>query len=360
MKKQPIVTLVAGLGVLALTGTTYAATYNTSLTGGYTAAQLVDKIVPVGGPVVVTAGSQLFNGSGAANTGFNTSSVVTGTGGTVVGTFDGGDAGLAAPNTGALGIPFQKGIVMATGYLATSATPNNSDLKSDLLGSAGSPILEAGSGVLHGPNVPVGSSHDAATLQFKFKVAAGHAGFLTFQYAFASDEYSEFVPTTPTTTVDDAFAFVLIDGSGNKVNLATVGPLFDPISVKTVNDGYIDPDTGTPTPPSNPAYFTDNTFDGSTSSNPLLHTGDPYQLEYDGIAGGSDSLPLFAQYFVTPGQEYTLILSIADVPDNRGDSAVYIKENSIEIRPPTVPEPSTYVGALALAGLVARRLRRKA
>jgi hypothetical protein len=350
MKNQRFAKTLTGLSLLASLGvSTQAASYNASLTGGYTAAGLVNQLIPVASGINVVPGSEFFNGSAAANTGFNTSLIIAGAGGTQVGTFAGGDAGPAAPNTGALGIPFSSGVVISTGFLASTATPNDSDLKSGNLSNTGSSLLEVGSGVINGPNLPVGTTRDAGVLQFNFTVA--NAGIFSFQYAFASDEYSEFVPGNQ---ANDAFAFILKDlTAGTAINLATIGGS-TPITVKTVNNGYTLPDPPfTVTPPTNPQYYTDNTL-GSND----------YQLEFDGIAGGSGNLPLFAQGGVVPGHNYQLVLDIADGgSDQRGDSAVYINPNSVTILPPpppTVPEPSTYVGALALAGLVVRRLRRKA
>jgi len=361
MKKYTMGTLLTGLSVLALVaGSAQAATYNSSLAGGYTAQQLVDIIVPVASGInVVTVGplAPTFNGATGANTGNNTSNVTSpttwvgnGTGGTVVGSFAGGDSGFVAPGTGGLGIPFQSGLVLSSGYINGSKTPNDQDLKSNELGTTpGNSLLEASSLVVNGPNLPNGTTLDAAVLQFSFTVA--NHGIFQFQYAFASDEYSEFVP--PSHPANDAFAFVLSSNvDPTKRNLATIGSM--PISVKTVNNGYFDGDNNINYPATNPGFFTDNAI-GSGN----------YALEYDGIAGGSGDANgnLYAMAEVFPGITYTLALVIGDGgSDRRGDSAVYIAQNSASIippPPPTVPEPSTYVGGLALAGLVARRLRRK-
>ena len=159
-----------------------------------------------------------------------------------------------------------------------------------------------------------------------------------FQYAFASEEYNEWVGSE----FNDAFAFVLTDlNTGGQVNLAKIGA--DPVSVNSINLG------------SNAAYYANNAFVSAGG-------GSQFLLEYDGIAGGEGKLPLFALGAVNPLHVYQIDLVIADVGDNRLDSAVFLAANSFvpTVIPPTVPEPSTYVGALALAGLVARRLRRKA
>jgi len=345
------------MAVASTTAFAGAPSYTTS--AGYTPAQLVDLLVPSGSGINVILGSQNFTGplginspgSTVANTIYGTvgSSGVIGTSGTLIappeqktstGAFVGGSSVNLGPasTTGRTGIPFDTGLVMSTGLLSTSngttTDPNNSNSTSkswQLFGTAGSPLLES---VIPSTS---GFTADSSTLSFRFTLDPGVSAF-KFQYAFGSEEYLEFVGSE----FNDAFAFVLTDlNTLTSVNLATIGSA--PVSVNSVNGG------------ANSAFYANNAF-VSTSG------GSTFLSEYDGIAGGFGVNPLFAISPVDFTHVYQIDLVIADVGDTRYDSAVFLAGGSFTRTelPPTVPEPSTYVGALALAGLVARRLRRKA
>jgi len=365
MKKQSMTRLAASLSLMAMAGLpSFAAAYSTS--SGFTPKDLVDFLVPMGNGINVINTSQSFTGplgmntpgTIPGNTVYGTVGYLSpiGTSGSFVtspesksstGEFIGGNSINAGPQsvTGRTGLPFDTGIALTTGLLidsrGTTASPNN---KSDTSKSWGanpsqlysSPLLESfiAAASLNG-------THDASTLSFQFTLDSDVEAF-KFQYAFASEEYNNFEGQG----VGDAFAFILTDLSTlTSVNLATIGS--DAVTIDTVNAA------------NNTAYFANNAFSSPSG-------GSQFLLEYNGIAVGYGATPLYALGVVDHTHTYQIDIAIADVGDYRYDSAVFMAAGSFqktELPPPPpseVPEPSTYVGALALAGLVARRLRRKA
>jgi hypothetical protein len=322
MKKQTIA-LCAGLSLAALAFAPSASAASPSVTAGYSAAQLVDFLIPNSSPISVVGGSESY--------GPNT---------TTGATPDASQAGIFAGGSPANNLPFASGVVLTTGRLSGTSPvsdtgilgPNNHERTTHAWFAGGSTALE------NALLLPVNSTMDAASLSFRFTSTADS---FSFQYMFASEEYAENVGLN----FNDAFAFILTDTVSNtSQNLAVIGAT--PVSVNTINNG--NSNTG---PGSNVSYYT---------ANPSA--GGPYDIEFDGMAGGNAAInKLFASANIIPGREYKIELVIADAgSDPFLDSAIFIAQDAFTVPNNPVPEPSTYVGALALAGLVARKLRRKA
>jgi hypothetical protein len=341
MKKlstQSKVGFLTSILALAISTPVFAAPATVSLANN--ATDLVNLLLG-GNPGFTVVGTPTYTGVDPANNTAQVSGWIGAlNGGTVgstpIGTFSGG---LGAPVTG---LPFNNGVLLSTGNLSDGDSPNNFQrISKDYWGFGSGPNIQSTQlatavGVTGGPS----NTHDATTLSFQF--TSTFVAF-QFQYAFASEEYTETVGTG----LGDAFAFILrdltMDPSGNTfVNLAKIGA--SNVSVDTVNTT------------SNPSYYLNNPWvDGTGASS-------PFATEYDGIAGGATKNPLFAAANIVPGHVYQIDAVVADIGDGQGDSAVFIGAGSFQEAPPVgpVPEPSTYVGALALVGLIARRLRRKA
>ncbi|GEM_PF-2062060 len=137
---------------------------------------------------------------------------------------------------------------------------------------------------------------------------------IAFKYRFASEEYPEF----GCDCFNDVFAFYIY-GPGldpNGENMAILPNSNLPVSVKTIHPFDPDADNGAgcmidlpDCTPANENLYIDNS--GSTT------------LEYDGF-----TRTLIARAKVTPCEEYTLKIAIADVKDDIVDSAVFLEAES--------------------------------
>jgi hypothetical protein len=202
-----------------------------------------------------------------------------------IGTFSGG---------GAFGM--DNGIIITTGSVANAAGPNNSGSTTTGNGQGTFPPLDAASpGNLGG--------YDAAYIQFDFVPVTNT---ISFNYAFASEEYEEYVGSI----FNDVFAF-FIDGPGingpynfgpytGMANIALLQDNTTPVAINSVNQS------------TNSQYYVTN-------------TNNSINIEYDGM-----TTVLTATANVVPCQTYHLILAIQDVGDGAWDSAVFLESGSFE------------------------------
>lgn len=196
-------------------------------------------------------------------------------------------------------IGFSQGILLSSGSAADVVGPNLADWTSTDFGLPGDPDLDA---------LSTYPTHDAAVLEFDFVPTANQ---VTFQYAFASDEYPEWVNTV----FNDVFAFLV-----NGTNYATVRQVagdpsspFVPVAVNNINNGNaLYPDFV----PARPDLFRMNYFDPAGPS--------ALDLELDGITS-----VLTFQAPVNPGVVNHMKLAIADASDGIYDSAVFIQAGSL-------------------------------
>lgn len=233
-------------------------------------------------------------------------------------TYNGASGSSGTFTDGLSEIGMDSGIILTTGNASDAAGPNDSDDTTEINNLAGDPDLNS--------LVPQASTNDATVLEFDFTTEGGD---LFFNYAFASEEYNEYVNSS----FNDVFGFFL-DGE----NIALIPGTTTPVAINNVNGG-------------NPL--------GTDASNPELYNnnarsdGSPFNIEYDGFTDvftASDN--------VGPG-EHTIKLAIADVGDNTLDSAVFIQGGTFSDQQtetvqastvsdqPTqpVPEPLTGLGS---------------
>ncbi len=137
-----------------------------------------------------------------------------------------------------------------------------------------------------------------------------------FQYVFGSEEFKEFGGTS----FNDSFELLL-----NGVNLAKLS------DGKVVNINNLVPSPG-----------------GLTHSDYVNNPAGPGTLtKLDGYTKA-----LTFQGLLNKNAKNTLSIRIKDVGDSSYDSAVFIKGNSISVKPPqAVPEPGVLLGLISLSGM---------
>lgn len=269
---------------------------------------LANPLVPTASSNALFLAQQLVGSPGITITGAS----LTG-GSTQQGTFTGGSGIL----------PFDSGVLLTTGTVANAVGPNDLPNVQYNWNTAGYAPLSALAGK---------STYDANILTISF--VPDH-DVVSFQFVFASDEYDEYVGSN----YNDVFGFFL-----NGVNIALVPGTSTPITVNTVNCF------------SNDTYYNDN---GNGYGGAGDCSGKSVNLQYDGIAGGLYSLPLYAAGSVNAGVENTIVLAIADSTDHIYDSAVFLAGGSFKDENPPVPEPASLVLFGTGLAAVAARLRRK-
>lgn len=212
-------------------------------------------------------------------------------------------------------IGINRGIIMSTGRATTAATEN------DLTSTSG----ETSGFSVNDPYLSTISDEIQDVTKYTIKFIPT-SDTLRFRYTFASEEYPEFACSD----YNDIFGF-FIHGAGingpypnNAKNIALIPVLSNPtglaftdlpVTINNVNPGQVGNNGNLEncSPPVGSldfgAYYRDNT--GSQN------------LTYDGYLK-----TFFSQVVVTPCEEYTIVLSIADVGDQNYDSAVFLEARS--------------------------------
>ena len=178
------------------------------------------------------------------------------------------------------GIGIARGIVLTTGKAADATAPNDAPDKTTILGLPGDAQLTGLAGY---------ETSDATVLSFSFTTTA--QSDLSFRFAFASEEYLEYVSSE----FNDVFAFYL-DGQ----NLAVIPGTNDPISINTLNAQ------------TNAVYFRDN-------------AAAAIQVQYDGL-----TTVLTVRRFGLPPGTHTMKFAIADASDGLLDSAVFVEGTAFQ------------------------------
>jgi len=200
---------------------------------------------------------------------------------------------FTAANTN-LGI--ESGIVMTTGTVLKNGDgpqgPNNN-------GTIG--VNNQSPGYTPLSNLVGGTTtYNASILEFDF---VPYSDTVSFKYVFGSEEYPEFVGST----FNDVFAFFIsgpgINGQQNIARLANN----QAVTINNVNSG------------SNSAFFVDN---GNGNQGP--YNSSPNYIQYDGF-----TKVLKAVSPVQCGQQYHLIIAIADAGDGLYDSGIFLEANSL-------------------------------
>lgn len=197
-------------------------------------------------------------------------------------------------NKGTTNFPFNKGIILSTGYANKAGNDFQATL-SDALPSGGDNDLAT---VL---NIPNNQLFDATSIEFDFVASSTE---ISFRYLFASKEYQQNFPCT----ITDGFALLLKKvGDPTYTNLAVLPAGAGPVSVKNIHPAY--PNCG----PINEAYY------GGTNTAQI-------ETNFNGR-----TIPLTAKATVVPGQTYHFKMVLADFQDRNFDTAVFLEAGSFDI-----------------------------
>lgn len=181
------------------------------------------------------------------------------------------------------GLDFESGIVLSSGKAIKVAGPNNSPAVCSNMQQPGDSILTA---------LINRQTYDAAILEFDFIPSSN---VLSFQYAFGSEEYEEYVGGV----FNDVFAFHISGGPEgyNNLNIAKIPGSNTPVSINNVNQNV------------NTQWYYNN--------------DNGMHLQYDGM-----TVTLTATVSVTACETYHIRLAVADAADPIFDSGVFLKAGS--------------------------------
>ena len=213
-------------------------------------------------------------------------------------TFSGQADQIGSFSNGLSNIGFSNGLIMGTGDIDIAPGPNDTDGDSGGFGS-GTPDAELAS-------LTTGNLFDMANIEFDFIPTQNQ---VVFEFAFASEEYCEYVNTN----FNDVFGF-FISGPGivGTKNLAVIPSSNTPITINNLNHLV------------NSGLYTHNTpFSGTNCGIQPAFGQAVFELQYDGF-----TKKMTAVANVIPCQTYHIKLKIADVFDGLWDSAVFLRANS--------------------------------
>ncbi len=203
-------------------------------------------------------------------------------------------------------IGFSEGIIISTGDIRDASNANTSQEKSTSFSNNDvDPDLNI---------IATSTVFDATGIEFDFVPFSDQ---VTFKYVFASEEYCEFVNTI----FNDNFGF-FVSGPGingvfdnNAINVATVPGSNDYVSINTVNHE------------SNSDSYVKNELQEDTQNCGILFGASYLDVfEFDGF-----TLPLTATFNVIPCETYHIRLIVADVGDDKLDSAVFLASKSFDL-----------------------------
>mgnify|MGYP001161904504 CR=1 FL=1 len=199
--------------------------------------------------------------------------------------------------------PFERGIVLTTGYAKDAEGPNSGNVsKGDMSWTGDSDATQLAGN----------STNNVTIFEFDFVPQANE---ISFNYIFASEEYPGFACSS----YNDVFGFI-ISGPGitpdpglSGKNIALL-PNGLPVTINNVNDSYCGDDT--------------------------YYVGGPFQdIEY-----GGRTVALTAHSEVIPGETYHIRLIVADTTDYLYDSAVFLEAGSFNLGSVIVDENGMDLG----------------
>lgn len=181
------------------------------------------------------------------------------------------------------GLDFESGIVLSSGKAMKVAGPNNNPAVCSNMQQPGDSILTA---------LINRQTFDAAILEFDFIPSSN---VLSFQYAFGSEEYEEYVGGV----FNDVFTFHISGGPEgySNYNIAKIPGSNTPVSINNVNQNV------------NTQWYYNN--------------DNGAHLQYDGM-----TVTLTATATVTACETYHIRLAVADAADPIFDSGVFLKAGS--------------------------------
>lgn len=223
-------------------------------------------------------------------------------------------------SNGQSNIGIDQGVILATGRIGVAPGPNDSDGSSWGYGYS-TPDADLAT-------LTTGSTFDMANIEFDFVPTENQ---VVFEFAFASEEYCEYVNTA----YNDVFGFFISGPGINGVkNIALVPSTNTPVSINTVNhlansNLYVH---------NSPQSIDHNLCGMQPATGPAI-----FEIQYDGF-----TKKMVAVANVIPCQTYHIKLKIADVADGVWDSAVFLRANSFNAGGQVLASPS-YPNGLAAA-----------
>ncbi len=209
------------------------------------------------------------------------------------GSFADGTVNSGAPTDPVVNI--DAGLVLSTGDVADAPGPNNTNASTNAPGTApADPDL---------PTLQANATNDTVTVTFDI---VAQDDFLEFNFAFASEEYNEYVCSN----FNDAMGIFVGDlggpFTGGAVNAGLAPQSNDIISINTINNGTVGSNGSAANCLSlaNAALFKDNAGGAN--------------LVFDGLTANISKFVA-----VTAGVTYTVKLVLADAGDSSFDSAVF-------------------------------------
>ncbi|MEI7487088.1 MAG: choice-of-anchor L domain-containing protein [Chryseobacterium sp.] len=196
-------------------------------------------------------------------------------------------------NKGTTNFPFEKGIVLTTGFARRAGNDFQGTL-SDHLTTGGDVDLANALGV------PNGQLNDATFIEFDFVPTSTE---VKFRYIFASKEYFD----NFTCNISDGFALLLKKSTDPTYTNLALLPNGTPVSVTNIIPSSL------PCGPKNEQYF-------GGLNNPQIQTN------FNGR-----TVPLTATATVIPGQTYHFKMVLADYQDRNFDSGVFLEAGSFDI-----------------------------
>ncbi|WDE98549.1 choice-of-anchor L domain-containing protein [Lentisphaera profundi] len=210
------------------------------------------------------------------------------------------------------GLGMDSGIVLSTGYVNTIDSVNSSSRTSGRLNTGGDSDLNS--------LIPGYSTYDATSIEMDFTTQGDSA---YFNYAFASEEYTEWVGSS----YNDTFGFFI-----NGENYALVPGEDDIVAINSINHN------------TNEDFFNNNDSHHDPNNN------QDFDFSFDGFTN-TFTAKLTG---LNAGETYHLKLAIADAGDTLWDSAVFLEAGSfskVPIAPAGAPEPEFYL-LIIIAGFI--------
>ena len=231
-------------------------------------------------------------------------------------TYNGVPLAIGSFNGSASNIGVPAGVIMSCGDIANAVGPNNSSGASVGNNLPGDPDLDD----IMSPT----TSYDATILEFDFIPVSDT---VKFKYVFGSEEYMEYVSTSPG-GINDGFGFFIsgpgITGpfSNNSKNIAIIPGTILPVTMFNLNLN------------NNSAFYFDNGDGFGSGTAP-----DGATVQYDGF-----TVPLIAISEVQCGQTYHIKIAIADGGDDVLDSGVFLEAGSFSSQGVTIIPQISYGG----------------
>jgi gliding motility-associated-like protein len=227
-------------------------------------------------------------------------------------TLSGNSNGIGSFSNGLTSIGLDQGVIISTGNINNAPGPNNqTNASTNFPGISTDPDLQQLAG-----NTNV---RERVMIEFDFQPTSDT---VTFRYAFASEEYCDFVNAG----YNDVFGF-FISGAGlsgpfsnGGVNLAVLpngggGVTIDNVNWSTNSSFYVD----------NVPVGQNQNANGCTNAELNNPAYAPNDIEFDGF-----TVVLTSTAVVIPCSTYHIKLAVGDVGDGIYDSAVFLEANSFD------------------------------